>query len=115
MTIRLALAGIGNCASSLEQGLTYYRDADPADEVPGLMHVVLGGHHIRDIEVVAAFDVDAGKVKKHQHPSNRIFFIFTGGCALAATMFVGLLVSGQIEGERIARPIEHKAKTVSLR
>jgi len=61
-TIRLAIAGVGNCASSLVQGLTYYRDADPTDAVPGLMHVDLGGYHIRDIEVVAAFDVDADKV-----------------------------------------------------
>ena len=62
MTIRLAIAGLGNCASSLLQGLAYYRDADPGDEVPGLMHVTLGGYHIRDIELVAAFDVDANKV-----------------------------------------------------
>jgi myo-inositol-1-phosphate synthase len=62
MTIRLAIAGVGNCASSLVQGLAYYRDADPTDQVPGLMHVTLGGYHIRDIEVVAAFDVDAAKV-----------------------------------------------------
>jgi myo-inositol-1-phosphate synthase len=60
--IRLAIAGMGNCASSLVQGLTYYKDADPADRVPGLMHVELGGYHIRDIELVAAFDVDATKV-----------------------------------------------------
>ncbi|HUR23807.1 MAG TPA: inositol-3-phosphate synthase, partial [Acidimicrobiales bacterium] len=60
--IRLAIAGVGNCASSLIQGLAYYRDADPADSVPGLMHVVLGGYHVRDVEVVAAFDVDAAKV-----------------------------------------------------
>ncbi|HKY16992.1 MAG TPA: inositol-3-phosphate synthase [Microthrixaceae bacterium] len=60
--LRLAIAGVGNCASSLVQGLEYYRDADPADDVPGLMHVELGGYHIRDIEVVAAFDVDATKV-----------------------------------------------------
>ncbi|HVL05726.1 MAG TPA: inositol-3-phosphate synthase [Acidimicrobiales bacterium] len=60
--IRLAIAGVGNCASSLVQGLAYYRDADPADSVPGLMHVVLGGYHVRDVEVVAAFDVDAAKV-----------------------------------------------------
>jgi myo-inositol-1-phosphate synthase len=60
--IRLAIAGVGTCASSLVQGLQYYRDADPTDEVPGLMHVELGGYHIRDIEVVAAFDVDADKV-----------------------------------------------------
>jgi myo-inositol-1-phosphate synthase len=62
MTIRLAIAGVGNCASSLLQGLEYYKNADPHAEVPGLMHVVLGGYHIRDIEVVAAFDVDADKV-----------------------------------------------------
>jgi len=61
-TVRLAIAGVGNCASSLLQGLEYYRDAEPGDEVPGLMHVQLGDYHIRDIEVVAAFDVDAAKV-----------------------------------------------------
>ena len=61
-TVRVAIAGVGNCASSLVQGVTYYRDADPDDEVPGLMHVVLGGYHVRDLEFVAAFDVDAAKV-----------------------------------------------------
>ncbi len=60
--IRLAIAGVGNCASSLIQGLEFYKDADPTEEVPGLMHVELGGYHIRDIELVAAFDVDADKV-----------------------------------------------------
>ncbi len=60
--IRVAIAGVGNCASSLIQGVTYYKDADPADNVPGLMHVVLGGYHVRDLEFVAAFDVDATKV-----------------------------------------------------
>ncbi|HEY5155320.1 MAG TPA: inositol-3-phosphate synthase [Acidimicrobiales bacterium] len=60
--IRLAIAGVGNCSSSLVQGLEYYRNAEAGDEVPGLMHVELGGYHIRDIEVVAAFDVDADKV-----------------------------------------------------
>jgi myo-inositol-1-phosphate synthase len=60
--LRLAIVGVGNCASSLVQGLEYYKDADPEDRVPGLMHVELGGYHIRDIEIVAAFDVDAKKV-----------------------------------------------------
>ena len=60
--IRVAIAGVGNCASSLVQGVEYYRHADPAEEVPGLMHVVLGGYHVNDIEFVAAFDVDATKV-----------------------------------------------------
>ena len=60
--LRLAIAGVGNCASSLVQGLEYYRNANRTDHVPGLMHVDLGGYHVGDIEVVAAFDVDAGKV-----------------------------------------------------
>ena len=60
--IRLAIAGVGNCASSLVQGITYYKDADPEERVPGLMHVVLGGYHVGDVELVAAFDVDATKV-----------------------------------------------------
>jgi myo-inositol-1-phosphate synthase len=60
--IRVAIAGVGNCASSLVQGVEYYRDADPALSVPGLMHVDLGGYHVGDVEFVAAFDVDAAKV-----------------------------------------------------
>jgi myo-inositol-1-phosphate synthase len=60
--IRVAIAGVGNCASSLIQGVEYYRHADPAEEVPGLMHVELGGYHVGDVEFVAAFDVDAAKV-----------------------------------------------------
>jgi myo-inositol-1-phosphate synthase len=60
--MRVAIAGVGNCASSLLQGLEYYRNATSADKVPGLMHVDLGGYHVSDIEVVAAFDVDTTKV-----------------------------------------------------
>jgi len=60
--IRLAIAGVGNCASSLVQGITYYRDAVPDDVVPGLMHVELGGYHVRDLVPVVAFDVDQAKV-----------------------------------------------------
>ncbi|HEY5251576.1 MAG TPA: inositol-3-phosphate synthase, partial [Acidimicrobiales bacterium] len=60
--VRVAIAGVGNCASSLVQGVEYYRDADPDDTVPGLMHVKLGDYHVGDIEFVAAFDVDATKV-----------------------------------------------------
>jgi myo-inositol-1-phosphate synthase len=60
--IRVAIAGVGNCASSLVQGVRYYEDADPADVVPGLMHVELAGYHVRDLEFVCAFDVDAQKV-----------------------------------------------------
>src|SRR5215472_3254775 len=62
--VRVAIVGVGNCASSLIQGVHYYRDASPDDFVPGLMHVDLGGYHVRDIEFVAAFDVDREKVGK---------------------------------------------------
>jgi myo-inositol-1-phosphate synthase len=61
-SIRVAIAGVGNCASSLIQGIAYYGDAPPDETVPGLMHVVLGGYHVGDLELVAAFDVDATKV-----------------------------------------------------
>jgi myo-inositol-1-phosphate synthase len=60
--IRVAIVGVGNCSASLVQGVYYYRDADPAQKVPGLMHVQFGDYHVRDVEFVAAFDVDAKKV-----------------------------------------------------
>ncbi|HXD63654.1 MAG TPA: inositol-3-phosphate synthase [Solirubrobacteraceae bacterium] len=62
--VRVAIIGVGNCASSFVQGVQYYKDADPAQSVPGLMHVDLGGYHVRDIEFSAAFDIDADKVGK---------------------------------------------------
>src|SRR4051812_44414971 len=62
--VRVAIVGVGNCANSFIQGVTYYKDADPAESVPGLMHVDLGGYHVRDIEFVAAFDIDSEKVGK---------------------------------------------------
>ncbi|HEU0026365.1 MAG TPA: inositol-3-phosphate synthase, partial [Ktedonobacterales bacterium] len=62
--IRVAIVGAGNCASSLVQGVEYYRNAPEDAFIPGLMHVNLGGYHISDIEFVAAFDVDAAKVGK---------------------------------------------------
>src|SRR5436305_11639433 len=61
-SVRVAIVGVGNCASSLVQGVEYYKDADPAIRVPGLMHVTFGPYHVRDLEFVAAFDVDAKKV-----------------------------------------------------
>jgi myo-inositol-1-phosphate synthase len=60
--VRVAIIGVGNCASSFVQGVHYYREADPRTPVPGLMHVELGGYHVRDIEFSAAFDIDAEKV-----------------------------------------------------
>jgi len=62
--VRVAIVGAGNCASSFVQGVQFYRDADPTQDVPGLMHVDLGGYHVRDIEFTAAFDIDADKVGK---------------------------------------------------
>jgi myo-inositol-1-phosphate synthase len=59
--IRVAIVGVGNCASSLVQGRYYYENAKDGDTVPGLMHVSLGGYHVRDIEFVAAFDIDKNK------------------------------------------------------
>src|SRR5207248_8094885 len=79
-TVRVAIIGVGNCANSLLQGLHYYRDAADDQFVPGLMHVNLGGYHIRDIEVVAAFDVVKGKVGEDiadamwAHPNDTIKF-----------------------------------------
>jgi myo-inositol-1-phosphate synthase len=61
-SVRVAIVGVGNCATSLIQGVEYYQDADPSGSVPGLMHVKFGEYHVSDIEFVAAFDVDAKKV-----------------------------------------------------
>ena len=60
--IRVAIVGVGNCATSLVQGVEYYKDADPNATVPGLMHVQFGKYHVNDVRFVAAFDVDAKKV-----------------------------------------------------
>ena len=62
--VRVAIVGVGNCASAFVQGVHYYKDADPSEQVPGLMHVDLGGYHISDIEFTAAFDIDSTKVGK---------------------------------------------------
>src|SRR6187397_2429228 len=62
--VRVGIVGVGNCASSLVQGVEYYKDADPAGTVPGLMHVMFGDYHVSDVEFVAAFDVDDKKVGK---------------------------------------------------
>ena len=62
--VRVAIVGVGNCANSFIQGVEYYKDADIDEQVPGLMHVGLGGYHVRDIEFTAAFDIDVEKVGK---------------------------------------------------
>lgn len=78
--VKVAIIGVGNCASALVQGVEYYKNAKQKDNVPGLMHVDLGGYHIRDIEFTAAFDVVASKVGKDlneaifAHPNNTVKF-----------------------------------------
>jgi len=78
--VRVAIIGVGNCASSLVQGVEFYRNAKESDRVPGLMHVNLGGYHVNDIEFSAAFDVVQGKVGKDlgeailAYPNNTIKF-----------------------------------------
>ena len=78
--VRVAVVGLGNCASALIQGIHKYHDADPDSFVPGLMHVDLGGYHVRDIEIVAAFDVDSRKVGRDvseaifSEPNNTVRF-----------------------------------------
>jgi myo-inositol-1-phosphate synthase len=62
--VRVAIVGVGNCASAFVQGVHYYRDSNPDERVPGLMHVDLGGYHVGDIEFTAAFDIDSTKVGK---------------------------------------------------
>jgi myo-inositol-1-phosphate synthase len=78
--VRVAIIGVGNCASSFVQGLHYYRNARETDRVPGLMHVNLGGYHIRDVEIAAAIDIDKNKVGKDvsdaigEWPNNTMVF-----------------------------------------
>ena len=97
--VRVAIIGVGNCASSLVQGVQYYRNAKDGDSVPGLMHVNLGGYHISDIEFTAAFDIDINKVGKDlseavfTKPNNTYKFSdvpYTGVCVNRGMTHVGL-------------------------
>jgi myo-inositol-1-phosphate synthase len=118
--VRIAIVGVGNCASSLVQGLAYYRDADPTQKVPGLMHVELGGYHVRDVEVVAAFDVDGKKVGKDvaeaifTEPNNTIRFSDvppTGVTVLRGRTLDGL---GTYYRDTIVESDEPEADVVSI-
>jgi len=118
--VRIAIVGVGNCASSLIQGLEYYKDADPSERVPGLMHVELGGYHIRDVRLVAAFDVDAKKVGKDvaeaifTEPNNTIRFSDvppTGVTVLRGRTLDGL---GIYYRDTIVESIEAEADVVTV-
>jgi myo-inositol-1-phosphate synthase len=96
--VRVAIIGVGNCASALVQGVTYYRDAKPDEFIPGLMHVELGGYHVRDIEFTAAFDVDINKVGRDLseaiwvEPNNTIKF--AEAPPLGVTVYRGMTHDG---------------------
>jgi myo-inositol-1-phosphate synthase len=96
--VRVAIVGVGNCASSLVQGRHYYENANDDDFVPGLMHVSLGGYHVRDIEFVAAFDINKNKVGKdlgeaiYTKPNNTFVFHKTG--TLGVTVERGMTHDG---------------------
>jgi myo-inositol-1-phosphate synthase len=96
--VRVAVVGVGNCASSLVQGVHYYREAQADDFVPGLMHVNLGGYHISDIEFSAAFDIDVNKVGKdigeaiYAAPNNT--YRFADVPKLGATVYRGMTHDG---------------------
>jgi myo-inositol-1-phosphate synthase len=106
--VRVAIIGVGNCASSLVQGVQFYKNAKAADRVPGLMHVDLGGYHIRDIEFTAAFDVVAGKVGADlgeaifAKPNNTIKF--------AEVPHLGVVVERGMTHDGLGRYVSQKVK-----
>jgi len=108
--VRVAIIGVGNCASSLVQGVHYYKDAKEEDFVPGLMHVNLGGYHINDIEFSAAFDIDVNKVGKdlseaiYEKPNNT--YRFADVPALNTKVYRGMTHDGL--GKYLSQVI-HKA------
>ena len=106
--INVAIIGVGNCASSLVQGIELYREASEGEDIPGIMHPVLGGYHISDINFVAAFDVDANKVGKDlseaifSEPNNT--YRFTGVSHLGVPVERGMTHDGL--GKYLSRVIE---------
>ena len=98
--VRVAIIGVGNCASAFVQGVHYYKNADPSERVPGLMHVDLGGYHIRDIEFTCAFDINATKVGKDlgeaiwAEPNNTIKFCDDVPAHLGAPVYRGMTHDG---------------------
>lgn len=104
--VRVAIAGAGNCASALVQGVTFYRDASPDDFVPGLMHVNLGGYHVRDIEFTAAFDIDREKVGKDL--SEAIFTEPNNTCTFAEVPKLGVEVQRGMTHDGLGKYLREK-------
>jgi len=116
--IKVAIVGVGNCASSLVQGIEYYKNAKDDEFVPGVMHVNFGGYHIRDIEVVAAFDVNVNKVGKdvaediYAQPNNTA--IFANVPKLGVKVLRGPRLDGVGETTVPLVPVDDKAKPVDV-
>ena len=116
--IRVAIVGVGNCASSLVQGIEYYKNARDDEFVPGVMHVNFGGYHIRDIEVVAAFDVNTNKVGRdvaeaiYAEPNNTA--VFAKVPKLGVKVQRGPRLDGVNETTAPLVPVDDKAKVVDV-
>lgn len=116
--IKVAIVGVGNCASSLVQGIHYYKDAKDDGFVPGVMHVRFGGYHIRDIEVVAAFDVNTNKVGKdvaeaiYAEPNNTA--IFSQVPKLGVKVLRGPRLDGVNKFTSELVPVDDNAKPVDV-
>jgi myo-inositol-1-phosphate synthase len=104
--VRVALIGVGNCASSLVQGVEYYKNADEKKFVPGLMHVNLGAYHVRDIEFSAAFDIDANKVDKDL--AEAIFIAPNNTCRFADVPLTGVKVRRGMTHDGLGKYLEGK-------
>jgi myo-inositol-1-phosphate synthase len=117
-TIKVAIVGVGNCASSLLQGVHYYRDVKDDGFVPGLMHVNFGGYHIRDLEVVAAFDVNSNKVGKdvadaiYAEPNNTTVFAKVPKTGVKVSR--GPLLDGVNKYTSPLVPVDKKQKPVDV-
>jgi len=119
--VRVAIIGVGNCASAFVQGVHHYRDADPAERVPGLMHADLGGYHVRDIEFTCAFDVNLTKVGKDlgeaiwAEPNNTIKFTDVPA-QIGATVYRGMTHDGigKYAAEKITKAPGETADIVQI-
>jgi myo-inositol-1-phosphate synthase len=118
--VRVAIIGVGNCANSLVQGVEYYKDAKPDEFVPGLMHVDLGGYHVRDIEFTAAFDVTDDKVGKDladaiwAYPNNTIKFADVPKSGITVERGMTHDGLGKYLGEKVKKAEGQTADIVSI-
>ncbi|HEY3959035.1 MAG TPA: hypothetical protein VGL68_00840, partial [Solirubrobacteraceae bacterium] len=117
--VRVAIIGVGNCASAFVQGVHYYADADPTQAVPGLMHVDLGGYHVSDIEFTAAFDIDSNKVGKDlgeaiwSGENNTIKFADVAGGGQLAPLKGAVYVLAALSLITVAQRIAHVRRELS--